>query len=300
MAMRTVPDLKELFKQASEIAQQVPVSMQEAAFNRALDLLTGGAEKSDAQAAMSRASQSNTASKIARPPLLGDNATEKLLSQIDSTQHPGVTSAAKILDRALMVLKIALDEHGIDGLAPSAVAKVLTDKFRIRATSTTVGTALSRAPSLVNRVPGNGGFVYRIMAPGEAYLSNLANPAASLAGPTVRSVNKKSPRAGRKRATVTSVDKDAKPVSAKKAGRASTVAKRTSKTLGPKAAVLSLLAENFFDAPKTGQAVQAHLRTKRGFTIDTTQLRVALLRLVREQALDREANSDGDYEYKRR
>ncbi|PVV09931.1 MAG: hypothetical protein B6D77_09210, partial [gamma proteobacterium symbiont of Ctena orbiculata] len=42
MSKRTVPDLKELFKQASEIAQQVPESMQEAAFNRAIDLLTGG------------------------------------------------------------------------------------------------------------------------------------------------------------------------------------------------------------------------------------------------------------------
>jgi len=33
-----VSDLKEIFKQAAEIAQQVPENMQEAAFNRALDL----------------------------------------------------------------------------------------------------------------------------------------------------------------------------------------------------------------------------------------------------------------------
>jgi hypothetical protein len=52
--MRTVPDLKELFKQASEIAQQVPANMQEAAFNRALDLLTGGAEKISVPIASSR------------------------------------------------------------------------------------------------------------------------------------------------------------------------------------------------------------------------------------------------------
>ena len=41
MAKQTVVDLKELFKQAAEIAQQVPDKMQEAAFNRAVDLLTG-------------------------------------------------------------------------------------------------------------------------------------------------------------------------------------------------------------------------------------------------------------------
>lgn len=40
MSKKTVPDLKELFKQAAEIAKQVPESMQEAAFNRAIDLLT--------------------------------------------------------------------------------------------------------------------------------------------------------------------------------------------------------------------------------------------------------------------
>jgi hypothetical protein len=35
-----VEDLKQVFKQAAEIAQQVPENMQEAAFNRALNLLT--------------------------------------------------------------------------------------------------------------------------------------------------------------------------------------------------------------------------------------------------------------------
>ncbi len=38
-------DLKEVFKQAAEIAQQVPENMQEAAFNRALDLLTGKSDE---------------------------------------------------------------------------------------------------------------------------------------------------------------------------------------------------------------------------------------------------------------
>jgi hypothetical protein len=299
--MRTVPDLKELFKQASEIAQQVPANMQEAAFNRALDLLTGGAEKSSASTATPKASQRSPGFKAAPVPLSGDDATEKLLNQIDSTQHPGVTSAAKILDRALMVLMIALDEHDIDGLAPGAVAKVLTDKFRVPATGTTVGTALARATTLVNRIPSNGGFVYRIMAPGDAYLANLANPNASRATPTTRPARKKSPQASRKRAAVASTDQDAKPAApVKKAGRTLAVAKRTPGKLGPKAAVLSLITDKYFDAPKTGQAVQAHLKTKRGFTIGTDQLRLALLRLVREQALDREANSDGDYEYKRR
>ena len=32
---KTIPDMKEIFRQAAEIAQQVPESMQVAAFNRA-------------------------------------------------------------------------------------------------------------------------------------------------------------------------------------------------------------------------------------------------------------------------
>jgi hypothetical protein len=43
-------DLKEIFKQAAEIAQQVPENMQEAAFNRVLDLLTNSAQEDQTRA----------------------------------------------------------------------------------------------------------------------------------------------------------------------------------------------------------------------------------------------------------
>ena len=44
MVAKAVPDLKEIFKQAADIAQQVPENMQEAAFNRALNVLLGETE----------------------------------------------------------------------------------------------------------------------------------------------------------------------------------------------------------------------------------------------------------------
>lgn len=43
MTKKAEPDLKKLFKQAAEIAMQVPESMQDAAFNRALEMLTAHA-----------------------------------------------------------------------------------------------------------------------------------------------------------------------------------------------------------------------------------------------------------------
>ena len=44
MVAKAVPDLKEIFKQAADIAQQVPENMQEAAFNRELNVLLGETE----------------------------------------------------------------------------------------------------------------------------------------------------------------------------------------------------------------------------------------------------------------
>ncbi|MDX6499627.1 MAG: hypothetical protein QOG23_2887 [Blastocatellia bacterium] len=51
-------DLKELFKQAAEIAQQVPENMQEAAFNRALDLLTNESDEERTARRVTRAKRS--------------------------------------------------------------------------------------------------------------------------------------------------------------------------------------------------------------------------------------------------
>ncbi len=294
--MRTVPDLKELFKQASEIAQQVPANMQEAAFNRALDLLTSNVERvgPGTSPALPRG-----VPKRQPAPQLDAGATETLLNQIDSTQHPGVTSATKILDRALMVLKIALDEHDIDGLAPSAIAKVLTDKFRVSTEGGAVSMALGRATTLVNRVPGSGGgFIYRIMAPGNEYLVSLASPGA--AKDARRSRAYRPPNRGRANGKGQPTEAKVVAPTAAQPVKQPRAARRSSGTPGPKAAVMSLIGAGFFNAGKTGQDVQAHLKTKRGFSFEPDQLRVALLRLVRDQALDREPNSDGDYEYKRK
>ena len=94
------------------------------------------------------------------------------MSAIDFTQHPGVMSAKKVLDRALMILQIALNDHGIDGLMPSEIAKILTDKFRVSTTKNAVSMALGNATKLANRVSSGAGYGYRIMGPGEEYLAH--------------------------------------------------------------------------------------------------------------------------------
>ncbi|MCH8934020.1 MAG: hypothetical protein IH923_13230, partial [Nitrospinae bacterium] len=163
MSKKTAPDLKKLFKEASEIAKQVHESMHEAAFNRAIDLLTGVEHpslkaKGNPPKQKEKRFAKTTAETVNQP-------AEDLISAIDSTQHPEVTSTHKILDLSLMVLEIAHTDHSIDGLTPRAIAKILTDKFRINAKSNAVNMALGRATTLVNRIPDGSGFLYKIMAP---------------------------------------------------------------------------------------------------------------------------------------
>lgn len=309
MTTRTVPDLKELFKQASEIAQQVPPNMQEAAFNRAVDLLTGGSG-GNAGGAKNRSdvprtdesSRSPTKSRKVSPPVMADNQLDALLQTVDSTQHPGIASATKHLDRALMVLKIALDEQSIDGLSPGDIARILREKFRTSATDQAVGMALARAATLVDRVKGSDGYIYRIMAPGIAYLTglNAEGGTAMTQRPSARKSKKAvAPRPASPQALNSSRDASATKVK-KKQAKGSAASRPGSSGLAPKAAVLGLIADGYFSSPKTGLAVQEYLKAKRGYAIGTAQLRLAMLRLVREQQLEREANVNGDYEYKHR
>ena len=181
-----------------------------------------------------------------------------------------------------MVLKIALNEHGVDGLTPAEIATVLTDKFRVSTTSAAVRMALGDATNLVNRLPRGKGYAYRIMGPGEEYLAHLGEGGASASSPKAKT-KAKSKKATKKKA----------------ASKAGTNAKSQSKTkVGPKAAIVSLIDSGFFSQVRTGPEIKTHLKNKRGLNFETDQLRMTLLRLVRDEKLDRDENADGSYEYK--
>lgn len=292
MGKKTVPDLKELFKQASEIAQQVPESMQEAAFNRAIDLLTGGtASEPHVEQPVTQTIKKKKATKKRTQTDQETSSLDDLVAAIDSTQHPGVTSATKVLDRSLMIMQIALTDHGVDGLTPAEIAKILTEKFRVGTTQAAVSMALGKATTLVNRVKSGPGYKYRIMAPGEEYLAHLGQTDSALSSPAKKRQKKKVVAKG---ATAKKLSPKKKPKTSKKSGG------RSSKksAVGPKAAVSTLLESGYFSTGRTGPEVQAYLKSKRGFSFGTDQLRLAMLRLVREEKLERDENDDGQYEYK--
>jgi hypothetical protein len=295
-AKATVPDLKELFSQAAEIAKQVPQSMQEAAFNRAVDLLTQGippSEKRDPRVQKRTRHATQPASEASRPE---DDPLPELLSSIDSTQHPGIAAAPKVLDRALMLLQIALNDHNVDGLTPPQIAQILTEKFRVRTSKHAVSMALASATNLVNRLPHGQGFLYKIMSPGEAYLAN----AGATKGHGSHTTRSKKQRAPIKRSSETAEKSPHSPQSsgpARKSAKTNEKAARSSKD-GPKAVVQGLLKSGYFVSPRTGPEIHDFLKKKRGLTFGIDAIRLVLLRLVRDEELDRDENDEGNYEYK--
>ena len=145
-------NLKDLFKQAADIAKDVPESMQEAAFNRALDFLLGlgssGAAGKKRVAAPTRRTQGSQESP--------DDEVDTLLQQLDRTAHPKILDAPRVLDRSLALLRIARDEFSIDGLSAPQIARVLTEKFRFRTSRQAVTQALATAIDKVDRVLEDG------------------------------------------------------------------------------------------------------------------------------------------------
>lgn len=289
MSTPTVPDLKELFKQAAEIAEQVPENMQEAAFNRAIDLLSGVSASAVAQIdpPPAKAKRSNASpKKKAKSKKAEENdssAASNLVALIDSTQHPGVTSATPYLERSLMVLQIALREHDIDGLTPVEIANVLTEKFRISTNSRVVSNALGLATTLVNRTKEGAGYRYKIMGPGEEHLAHYnETPKDTKPNPKKVKATKKTP---------TKKAQKSKKVSSK--GKA----KKASSKISPTTAVKDLIEGGFFVKSKTSPEIQSHLKSKRGFNFETDHLRMTMLRLVRAGKLERDENAEGQYEY---
>jgi hypothetical protein len=156
--------------------------------------------------------------------------------------------------------------------------------------------ALRDASDLVDRVKEGRGYRYRIMGPGEEHLDHLTSGdvASDERGrPKPRQRNQTRPSK--------STEKEARSTTAKTAHAPSskgTSRKRKPSTLGPKAAVTSLIESGFFKKNKTGPAVKDYLRKKRGFDFGTDQLLMAMLRLVRDGKLERDEGEDGQYEYK--
>lgn len=100
---------------------------------------------------------------------------EDFISQINAEDFPDIHNLTSKLDLALYLLKVLRDNGISDGLIPSQVAKILTDKFRIKSNQFNMGMAMSKARELLDRdkITTRGGIAYRykIMKKGEDYIT---------------------------------------------------------------------------------------------------------------------------------
>lgn len=279
-------DLEKAFLEAAEIAKKLPKNLQEAGFNRAVEQLLGKASPASGRPRSRGLSRGRTGETA------GARDVSGLVEAIDRTAYPDVGATRRVGDRALKVLQLADQDHGVDGLTAGEIATILSRKFRLPTKANSVLKALDRETETVDVRSGAGtSRVFHIMAPGEAYLAKLragedVGRGRAAAGATRKKTGSRKEKTPAKKA-----------VPKKKAGRKNVTAKKAAGRPGPKAAIGQLLGAGFLRSGRTISEIQEELQHRRGHRYSVQELAPALVRSIRDASLARERNSEGQYEY---
>lgn len=132
--------MKRMFKEAADIAKSVPPEFREAAFNRALDMLSGNTRTNGSANAQQAEPQP------AKRGFLG-----------------GVPDF--VLDRCMDAVSFATGRLGRDAVSADEVAEILTERFGIPATRDMVVRAMMAAGQMVVTVRDGGRVLYRVVRP---------------------------------------------------------------------------------------------------------------------------------------
>lgn len=112
-----------------------------------------------------------------------NDAEKDISTSLNVDDFPEIHRLQRTIDRALYIIKIVRDKMNTDGLVPSQVAKILTERFRIKSNQFVISMALMKAKEYVDRkkIITRGGFAYsyRIMKAGEDYLKKCLKEANS-------------------------------------------------------------------------------------------------------------------------
>ncbi len=102
---------------------------------------------------------------------------EDIISKLSAEDFPQIHNLKSKLDLSLYLLKILREKYEIDGLISSQIAKILSEKFRIKANQFNIGMILSKSLKYLERdkvmTRGGIGYKYKIMKGGEDYLKNV-------------------------------------------------------------------------------------------------------------------------------
>jgi hypothetical protein len=267
--------LKELFSQAAEIAESVPKDLREAAFNRALDALLGSQKTNIA----SRSGRTEIAR--AKQDVVDEDHVSVLLSELDRTQYPEITSAPRVLERALFLLRAVRDNHSVDGLGASQIAKIITDKFRMRTSRQAVTQALDAAGDKVDKKIRGNKTTYHLMEPGYEYLEKGD---FSINAPQRKTAQKS------KQKNAASQGEIEETVKGEKRGHGSS-------RPGPGAMLKALVESGFFSERRSIVDIKQYCEKNLAHIYALNELSTPLRRAVHNGLLKREQNSDGQYEY---
>lgn len=270
-------DVTRIIKQAVEAAKNAPEHLQEAAFNKAFDAMMGR-EQNQAPPSLQPRNKRKAGKKTPAP---AEGEDQVSLDQLDRTSHTDIIHSNTSLNNSLRLILAAREDLGIDGLTAAQIAKVLVEVFRCKITRQAVSLALNGAGRYVNRHKEGNLVVFRIMAPGEEYLS-APHKTPAKGTSAARSGSKK--RGNSKSAGVPG-KKGNKKVAAIGTGAKST---------------LTILAKgSFFSTPKTISEIVEHCRHNLARSFKANDFSGKLARMVRGGELTRVKNSDKQYEYKK-
>ncbi|MGI8552766.1 MAG: hypothetical protein ACR2PL_18555, partial [Dehalococcoidia bacterium] len=204
-----------------------------------------------------------------------------------SSAHPEVYEAARVLEQALHVLRIARDDYSIDALTVGQITQVLKDKFRLSVTPQGVHSASNRK-GVVDRVPaGKGTWKFRLMAAGETF---LADPGQAPPASTRR-------RATRGRARAKTAGEASEQPASEAPAKSLAPGRRASGRPGPKKMLAELMSTGYFSGPRVIGEIQAYIEQHRGYQFKATDLSPTLTRLLRDGSLKRSKREDGQYQY---
>lgn len=286
--------LVSMFQEAARIAESVPEPFRDAAFQRALDALFATAATEEEGSRPKIQSKDQRQSSSGEQPASSKAVENRLLRDIDSTAHPEIHDANSLRDQCLMVLRAAKTTYGVDGLTSGQVARLLTEKFRVRVSERGVRGALAGSGRYVDRVPESKGFKYRIMEAGEQHLS--AGPAAvpRRAAPKRRYSTRNKGSGSRQAANLSQAEESLSDAST--SPKVVTTRSRrdaTSTGDGPAARVRDLISTGWFKSPRTVRTILAEL-ARRGAAYKRTDLTRLMINLVRAGELTRDhAKEDG-------
>ena len=251
------------------MAKLVPENLREAAFNRAFDAILN----TSSDVAPNKKIRNNTKTSGSKKTQIDStDSVEILLENLDRTAHPEVAKAPKVLERALFILRAARDDFEIDGLSAPQIAKVLTEKFRIKTSRQAVTAALDVAGDKVDLQKKQKRVLYRIMQPGDDYLD-----AGEFSISIKKSSSKKKPSSKKKNNTK----------KAPKSGRP-----------GPGEMLKTLASSGFFDKTRSINDITIHCEKTLAHKYSMQDFSTPLRRAVHNGLLKREENKEGQYEYK--